>query len=158
MNVKKLAIIGAIALVVIGCVVAAGCTSTTTNTSTVNPTGTTVATNGVVGTWEYDSDVLVQMMKEMALAFGAQESDLNLDEIRAQASQMPSYQFNTDGTGKIIMVSDADSGEAPFTWKSLGNNKISVILDGAETVLVLSPEKGTLKDETGLVALKKKLN
>jgi len=34
MNVKKLAIIGAISLVIIGCVIAAGCTSTTTSTST----------------------------------------------------------------------------------------------------------------------------
>jgi len=45
---KKLLIIGAIALVVFGCVLAAGCTSTTTNTST------TTTEDFAVGTWSTD--------------------------------------------------------------------------------------------------------
>jgi len=65
MNVKKLAVIGVIALVVFGCVVAAGCTSSTqtiqnpdgsvtTKTSSsfsIGTSSTTVDDNKMVGTW-----------------------------------------------------------------------------------------------------------
>jgi len=169
MNVKKLAIIGAIALVVIGCVLAAGCTTntttnttttatttTTTTTPTVTPAGTTVVADGIVGSWEFDNEILLQMLKEMAIAFGAEESDLNLDELRAQLPSQ-TYVFNKDGTGKIILDGGEEmgTGESAFSWKSLGNNKFTINYDGQDVVIILSPEKGTLSDESGTIALKR---
>jgi len=154
MNVKKLAIIGVVALIVIGCVLAAGCTSSTNTSATDNSTAkTTVVTNGVVGNWELDSEVMLQMMKELALAFGATEEEINLDELRAQIPKNI-FQFNSDGTGKITLVGE-EGAESGFTWKSLGNNKFTLSADGIDYELTLSPEKGILTDSTGSLSLKK---
>jgi len=101
---KKLLIIGAIALVVVGCVLAAGCTSTTTNTST------TTTEDFIVGTWTTNDGTFTYVIT----------NDFKGAEYTSLGTKVTDFTWNKttdgkyeliDGTGaKVIMTVDKNKG------------------------------------------------
>lgn len=154
MNVKKIAAVSALVLVLVGCIIAAGCTETPD--TPVAPVTPVSDGDGIVGTWGVSQDVIdvmIESMKNLAIAFGTPEDEIDIDEIRAAFSDMGTYRFDPDGTGKIIFGEE----EAVFSWKNLGDGKYVIITGDEETELVLDPSSGKLSDESGFIGLERLL-
>jgi len=92
---KKLLIIGAIALVIVGCVLAAGCTSTTTTTTTTE--------DFVVGTWTMDDGTTVVITNDFK---GVQTVDGKVTYFTWKKDADGKYEFikNDDGTITIVTL------------------------------------------------------
>jgi len=176
MNLKKIAIIGVIALVVIGCVVAAGCTVTTTDTkTTTNPDGTsttvtTTTTNGqtttvtrggsndsiIVGTWkreltEEDNELYQKTQPEMSKLLA--DANMKFSDLAL------TYTFANDGsvTGKLIRKSDdfVCTNTNPATWKNVGDNKFILIQDGKNFPITINlSNKQLIFDEDKMIFTK----
>jgi len=150
MNFKKLAVIGVIALVVIGCVVAAGCTASVSNQTTttkISPDGTVTSVsndNGNVTAVQFNINDLVGTW-----------------EPKTPTNDAMKFVINSDKTGiRYLKNSEGNLVEAPFTWdtsadgiKIIFNQKDS---DGKEVIITakLGDDKKSLIDSTGLIIIK----
>jgi len=128
MNVKKLAIIGAVALVVIGCVVAAGCTSTSTTTTTTSGT-----TDSFVGVWIGSGTT----SGGQATFFAIINEDGSLTEIHLYDSgetihEKGTWKKNADGTYTLTGDGSDKYGEKSVIYTLQSNGKTIKSSSGIE--------------------------
>jgi len=135
MNVKKIAIFGLIAAVVLGCVLAAGCTSTT---------------NPIVGTWgkiNYDDQVSLEATTFFADGTGKEDVVFINGDTETytftwkQASDKNAYLLNYSD-GEIWAASIADD-EEPLKWKQLNSAGSNILVDHGTTTLDVNGKKVT---------------
>jgi len=125
---KKFLIIGAIGLIVVGCVLAAGCTSTTTNTST------TTTEEFAVGTWSTDDGTAaVVLTNDFKGVYIDGDKEINI-----------TWKKNADGT--YTFIREDGSLENVTIDKNKG---ILTYASGAVLSKVLDGTSGILFDEIG---------
>jgi len=132
MNVKKLAIIGAIALVVIGCVLAAGCTSNTT-------TQQTSSDDKIVGNWTFPYDD------------GNGVTGTAIDVIKKDGTGF-----------HVIITEDGKrlQGYYPFTWKNNNDGTFSLTFKDSNSVTKMTYDASTdtYVDKEGFNVIHKRLD
>jgi len=130
---KKLLIIGAIALVVLGCVLAAGCTSTTTNNTT--PAATTE--DFAVGTWTLPNGTTVVFSNDFKGVMTTGDKTFNF-----------TWKKTTDGKYQV----DREDG-AQVLWTLDKNKGIMTNADGAVLTKKLDGTSGIIDDLSALPAI-----
>jgi len=153
---KKIALLGLIALVVIGCVLAAGCTSTSTQ-SQPTPTTPVSSTDNIVGVWKLDlTSETVDALKNI------QPNDVSfLADAPSSESFSYIYVFYKDGTGTKALIRNSDgmcvggSYLPLFTWKNTGENKyiLDITRENLEPEKEKSTETYTLDSAKGILTL-----
>jgi len=143
MNVKKLAIIGAIALVVVGCVIAAGCTSSTTQQTQTSGTTSNIPWIGMWGTlYKYGdgtSGYATILIKEDGTAIWT-GYDVNLNEKKTKIYEET---WKQTGENKITLTNPSTGKSYNYEYIS-GNDTLSETNDGIVNVYNrLEPILGT---------------
>ncbi|HJJ36225.1 MAG TPA: hypothetical protein O0X27_03495 [Methanocorpusculum sp.] len=125
MNGKKIAVLSALVLVVLGCIFAAGCTD-------AGSTPAAEKTTGIVGTWIPDIKFVENSLKQAGKLLGAADEYLVGNLTTLPDSMNYSYQINAEGTGTYSILGTS----SPLTWKSLGDNKYAVTTEGHESTFI----------------------
>jgi len=110
-NMKKLLIIGAIALVVVGCLIAAGCTSTTNTTE-----------DFAVGTWTMDDGTTIVITNDFK---GVQTVDGKITNFTWKKTTDGKYEFIKEDGAKTIATLDKNKGILTNTAGTILTKKIS---------------------------------
>ena len=150
MNSKKIAAVAGVVFVLVCCVVVAGCTISDPSAAD-RPSAPTSLPDCIVGTWDYDMEYMVEILKDIAISFGTPEDELDMAELSGDLFEI-SLVFNADGTGSVEYT---DADPEPFVWEDAGNFRIKVILDDTEDFYQFNPDTRFLTDVYGLTQFKK---